>query len=67
VLATEAIDTEEATRRVAAERAKLEQEITRLEGKLSNEKFVERAPAAVVEGERRKLADYRLELEGLSS
>jgi hypothetical protein len=28
---------------------------------------VERAPAAVVEGERRKLADYRLELEGLSS
>jgi valyl-tRNA synthetase len=67
VLATEDIDTEAAERKKADQRTKVEQEITRLEGKLANEKFVERAPAAVVEGERRKLADYQRELEELDA
>ena len=47
-----------------AERAKLAKEIDYLNGfrasiekKLSNERFVAKAPAAVVEGERKKLAD----------
>jgi valyl-tRNA synthetase len=61
------IDFEEAERRKAAQRGKLEQEIARLEGKLGNQKFVERAPAAVVEGERAKLDRYRRELEELGS
>ncbi len=49
---------------VDAERKKLEAELQRIEGflvsvqkKLSNERFVQNAPAAVVEMERKKLAD----------
>jgi valyl-tRNA synthetase len=67
VLPTQDIDTGEADRRRAAERAKLETEIARLEGKLANEQFVERAPAAVVDGERVKLDRYRGELRELDS
>ncbi|MEA2457763.1 MAG: valyl-tRNA synthetase, partial [Thermoleophilaceae bacterium] len=62
VLPTEDIDSEEGERRRAAQRAKLEQEILRLEGKLANQKFVERAPTEVVEAERQKLERYRSEL-----
>jgi valyl-tRNA synthetase len=67
VLPTQDIDTGEADRRRAAERTKLEQEIARLEGKLANEKFVERAPSAVVEGERAKLDRYRGDLRELEA
>jgi valyl-tRNA synthetase len=67
VLATEAIDSGEAERRRAAEREKLTGEIARLEGKLANQKFVDRAPAEVVEGERAKLARYQSELQELDS
>jgi valyl-tRNA synthetase len=67
VLETQAIDFEEAERRKAAQREKLEQEIVRFEGKLSNQKFVERAPAEVVAGERAKLERYRQELKELDS
>ncbi|MEA2411338.1 MAG: valyl-tRNA synthetase [Thermoleophilaceae bacterium] len=67
VLPTQDIDVGEADRRRAAERAKLEQEIARLEGKLANEKFVERAPSAVVEGERAKLDRYRGDLRELEA
>jgi valyl-tRNA synthetase len=67
VLPTQDIDTGEADRRRAAERVKLETEIARLEGKLANEQFVERAPAAVVDGERAKLDRYRGELRELDS
>jgi valyl-tRNA synthetase len=49
----------------AAERARLEREIARAEGMLANERFVERAPAEVVEAERLKLARYRRELDAL--
>ncbi len=49
---------------IDAERAKLAKDISYYEGfrasvekKLSNERFVSKAPAAVIEGERRKLAD----------
>jgi valyl-tRNA synthetase len=65
VLPSDSIDHGEAERRRAAERAKLEQEITRAESKLANEKFVSRAPAQVVEAEREKLARYKRELEEL--
>lgn len=58
-------DPEEASRRIAAQHEKLTGEVERLEKKLANERFVQRAPADVVEGERTKLADYRRSLERL--
>src|SRR4051812_43642841 len=67
VFETQDIDFGEAERRREAEREKLRGEIARLEGKLSNEKFVERAPAEVVEGERAKLSRYQAELAELES
>jgi valyl-tRNA synthetase len=65
VLASGDIDPEEARKRVAQQRQKLEGEIKRAEGKLANEKFVAKAPPEVVEAERAKLAGYRAELERL--
>ena len=48
---------------VTAEHARLRKEIARAEGMLANERFVENAPATVVEAERGKLERYRRELE----
>jgi valyl-tRNA synthetase len=45
---------------------RLRKEISRAEGMLANDRFVERAPAEVVEAEREKLARYRRELEALT-
>jgi valyl-tRNA synthetase len=50
----------------SAEIERLRTEIARAERMLANERFVERAPAEVVEAEREKLARYRRELETLS-
>ena len=49
-----------------AEIERLRREISRAEEMLANERFVERAPAEVVESEREKLARYRRELEALT-
>jgi valyl-tRNA synthetase len=54
-----------ASARAAERRDRLTTEIERLERKLANERFVERAPAEVVQGERDKLAAYRADLERL--
>jgi valyl-tRNA synthetase len=43
----------------------LERALARAEGKLSNERFVQKAPEAVVKAEREKLARFRAELEEL--
>jgi len=55
---------------VAAEKARLGKELARLEGeivkaygKLGNESFVARAPAAVIEQERKRLADFEATLD----
>jgi len=59
------LDAEAAGARLAARRDKLDAEIARLEGKLANERFVERAPAEVVAAEREKLAGYRADRDRL--
>ena len=51
--------------RIEERREKLRAEVKRGEGKLSNEGFVAKAPADVVDAEREKLAAYRAELEEL--
>ncbi len=61
------IDTEKEIARLEAEEKKLTGEIARLSGKLSNEGFVAKAPAAVVEGERAKLAKYEENLAGVKA
>jgi valyl-tRNA synthetase len=48
-----------------AELERLRKEVARGEGMLANERFVQNAPAEVVEGEREKLERYRRELEAL--
>ena len=49
----------------AAEIERLQKEIARAEGMLANERFVQNAPANVVDAEREKLARYRRELDAL--
>jgi valyl-tRNA synthetase len=53
--------------RLAKALAKIEQEIARLDKKLGNAKYVERAPAEVVAGERDKRQGYVDELEALGA
>jgi valyl-tRNA synthetase len=66
ILASAEIDAEAIAARIEARREELRAEVARGEGKLGNERFVERAPVEVVEEERRKLERYRAELEELS-
>ncbi len=61
------VDTEKERARLEAEQKKLLGEIERLEKKLSNEGFVAKAPAAVVDAEKAKLAKYRENLDGVVS
>lgn len=61
------VDTEKERVRLTAELAKIKGEIERLEKKLSNEGFVAKAPAAVIEGERAKLEKYKENLAGVES
>jgi valyl-tRNA synthetase len=65
LLASDDFDPGAVAARIAARRDELALEIERLEAKLANDRFVERAPAAVVQGERDKLAGYRDELARL--
>jgi valyl-tRNA synthetase len=51
---------------VDAERERLHGEIARAEKMLANERFVQNAPAEVVDAEREKLARYRRELDAIS-
>jgi valyl-tRNA synthetase len=65
VLSGEGLDLGAAERRRAAAREKLLAEIDRVRGKLSKPGFVEKAPAAVVEGERERLEHLQAELQAL--
>ncbi len=53
------VDIAAETARLDKERERLQDEVTRAEARLGNERFCAQAPAAVVEQERAKLADYR--------
>lgn len=57
------VDKAKETERLEKEKKRLEAEIKRVEGKLSNKGFVEKAPAAVVEEERKKGEQYKAMLE----
>jgi valyl-tRNA synthetase len=54
----ETIDIEKEKARLEKEKATAISEIERVEKKLGNESFVAKAPAAVIEGEKQKLAKY---------
>jgi valyl-tRNA synthetase len=49
--------------RLAKEAARLEGEIVKAHGKLSNEAFVAKAPPAVIEQEKKRIADFQSTLE----
>ena len=59
------INIEDEIARLEKEAEKLQQEVDRVEKKLSNEKFVAKAPAAIVEAERAKGADYQAQREAV--
>ncbi len=65
ILAGDGLDLEAAQRKRDADRARIEKEIAQAERKLSNQGFVEKAPPAVVEAERDKLARLKADLEAL--
>jgi valyl-tRNA synthetase len=62
VLSEQGLDLAAAERRRAATRTKLEEEIARVQSKLVKPGFAERAPAAIVAGEREKLERLQAEL-----
>ena len=55
---SEVVDLDKERARLAEQMKKNDMEIERIEKKLSNEGFVSKAPAQVIEGERAKLAKY---------
>ncbi len=57
------VNKEEEIARLKKEQARLEGEVKRAQGKLSNQGFVSKAPASVIEEERTKLASYEEMLE----
>ena len=59
------IDKEAEIARLTKESSKLEQDIERTEAKLTNAAFVEKAPAAVVDAERTRVADNKIALDKL--
>ena len=64
---SELVDPEKERARLQKEKEKTEEDIRRIEAKLSNEGFVSKAPAAVVNAEREKLEKFRDLLSGIQS
>ena len=60
------IDKEAELARLNKAAEKLQKDVARTSGKLSNENFVSKAPAAVIEKEREKLADMQMQLDKIS-
>ncbi len=59
------VDFEKEKERLEKEKTKTISEIERIEKKLSNEGFVAKAPQAVIDGEKQKLASYKEVLAGV--
>jgi len=59
------VDVEEELARLNRQLAREESDLNKSEGKLGNSRFVENAPAAVVEQERQRLASHRANVENL--
>jgi valyl-tRNA synthetase len=59
------IDKQAELDRLSKEISKIEANLPRIEGKLNNPKFVDKAPASVIEKERTKLAGFRSQLDKL--
>jgi len=57
------IDKEAELARLSKAAEKLEKELTRTEAKLNNQNFVGKAPAAVIDKEKAKLADAKMQLD----
>ena len=64
---SEVVDLDKERARLAEQMKKNDSEIERIEKKLSNEGFVSKAPAAVIDGERAKLAKYLETREALKA
>jgi valyl-tRNA synthetase len=65
ILPSEGLDMEELAGRLEVRRRKLEAELKKIEAKLGNQKFVDRAPAEVVAEEREKLEHLQAEIAEL--
>ncbi|MEE9413572.1 MAG: valine--tRNA ligase, partial [Methylococcales bacterium] len=59
------IDKQAELDRLSKEISKIQANLPRIEGKLNNPKFVDKAPAAVIDKERAKLEDFRNQLANL--
>jgi valyl-tRNA synthetase len=64
-LATDTADKARERERLNKEIAKIENDLRTVEAKLQNSSFLDRAPAAIVEEHRRRLADFTAQLEKL--
>jgi valyl-tRNA synthetase len=60
------IDVEAELARLGKRRSKVEQELTRANGKLGNENFVRNAPAEVIAQERTRVEEFKRELAQLA-
>jgi valyl-tRNA synthetase len=65
VYSQDGLDLQAGERKRQLERARLQSDLERVNGKLANPKFVQRAPHTVVEAERAKLRQLTTELEAL--
>jgi valyl-tRNA synthetase len=66
IVSSDAVDPEEARRRITERLGSLQAEVERGQRKLANAGFVRQAPPEVVDAEREKLAGYEAELEELN-
>ena len=62
----ELVDPEKERARLNKEKAATENEITRCESRLNNEGFISKAPAKLIEDERKKLASLKEMLEKIN-
>ena len=61
------IDLDKEAARVSAELENLAKQIVALDGRLSNEKFTAKAPAAIVDAERAKLVEWKAKRDQLAA